>query len=130
MQEKFAAGSAEAAYWPPALGAAMVTVGFAANVAVTVALPVNGEIVQASVPLEAQFPPLNPVNVDPAAGVAVRLRDPPLSNSPEHALWPPPHVIPDGSELTDPVPEPASATAMTGSALESSTSVAKLGEAP
>jgi hypothetical protein len=44
------------------------------------------------------------VNVEPAAGVAVRVTDVPLPNAAEHVA---PHEIPAGALVTVPVPAPA-----------------------
>jgi hypothetical protein len=57
--------------------------------------------VQVLVP--AQPPPLQPLNVEPAAGVAVRVTAVPLGNVAEHAV---PQEIPAGELVTVPVPAP------------------------
>jgi len=58
--------------------------------------------VQELVPV--QPPPLQPVNVEPAAGVAVRVMAVPLGNVAEHVV---PQEIPAGELVTVPVPAPA-----------------------
>ena len=57
--------------------------------------------VQVLVP--AQPPPLQPVNVEPAAGVAVSVTAVPLGNAAEHVV---PQEIPAGELVTVPVPAP------------------------
>ena len=54
------------------------------------------------VPVPAQ-PPLQPVNVEPAAGVAVKVTAVPLANAAEHVV---PQEIPLGELVTVPVPVP------------------------
>ena len=50
-----------------------------------------------------QPPPLQPLNVDPAAGVAVKVTAVPLAYVPEQF---PPHEMPPGLLLTIPLPAP------------------------
>jgi len=57
--------------------------------------------VQAAVP--AQPPPLQPVNVEPAAGAAVKVTAVPLANGAEQVA---PQLIPAGALVTVPVPAP------------------------
>jgi len=59
------------------------------------------------VPVPVQPPPLQPVNVEPALGAAVRTTDWPKSYEEEHVA---PQVMPAGVELTVPAPVPAFAT--------------------
>jgi len=61
-------------------------------------------IVTEHVPVPAQPPPLQPVNVEPAAGVAVRVTAVPLVKAAAHVV---PQVIPAGALVTVPVPAPA-----------------------
>src|SRR5262249_58093693 len=61
-------------------------------------------IVTVQVPVPEQPPPLQPVNVDPAAGVALRMTAVPLGNVAEHMV---PHEMPAGVLVTVPVPAPA-----------------------
>ncbi|PYN84297.1 MAG: hypothetical protein DMD87_28100 [Candidatus Rokuibacteriota bacterium] len=63
--------------------------------------------VTAQVPVPEQPPPLHPVNVEPAAGVAVRVTTVPFANDAEHAA---PHEMPAGALVTLPVPAPAALT--------------------
>src|SRR5207302_1723940 len=56
---------------------------------------------------EAASQPLQPVNVDPVAGVAVRVTTVPLSKAAEQVA---PQLIPAGSEVTVPLPVPALVT--------------------
>ena len=56
------------------------------------------------VPVPVHAPPLQPVNVEPAAGVAVRLMPVPLPNTAEQVV---PQEIPAGVLETVPVPAPA-----------------------
>jgi len=60
-------------------------------------------MVTVQVPVPEQ-PPLQPLNVEPAAGAAVRVTAVPLVNDPEHVA---PQEIPDGVLTTVPVPAPA-----------------------
>jgi hypothetical protein len=55
-------------------------------------------------PVPEQPPPLQPVNVEPAAGVAVRVTAVPFVNEAEHVA---PHEMPAGALVTVPVPAPA-----------------------
>jgi hypothetical protein len=71
------------------------------NVAVTVAAAL---IVTVHVPVPVQPPPLQPLNVDPAAGVAVNVTAVPLANPVEHVA---PHDMPAGELDTMPAPAPA-----------------------
>src|SRR5438094_9989412 len=59
--------------------------------------------VTAQVPVPEQPPPLHPVNVEPAAGVAVSVTAVPFANDAEHAA---PHEMPAGALVTVPVPAP------------------------
>ena len=60
-------------------------------------------MVTVHVPVPAQPPPLQPVNVEPAAGVAVRVTAVPLARVAEHVV---PHAIPVGELDTVPAPAP------------------------
>src|SRR5215831_3319694 len=73
-----------------------------AKVAVTVcaALIVTVQVL----PVPVQTPPLQPVNVEPAAGVAVRVTAVPLVNGAEHEV---PQEMPVGTLVTVPDPAPA-----------------------
>jgi hypothetical protein len=71
------------------------------NVAVTEAAVF---IVTAHVPVPVQPPPLQPVNVEPAAGVAVNVTAVPLAKAAEHVV---PQETPVGALVTVPVPVPA-----------------------
>jgi hypothetical protein len=84
----------------PALLTVSVTV-CTANVAVTVVAALS---VTLQVPVPEQPPPLQPVKVEPAAGVAVKVTTVPLANAAEHVV---PHEIPAGLLVTVPVPVPA-----------------------
>ena len=64
-------------------------------------------IVTVQLPVPEQPPPLQPVNVDPAAGVALNATAAPLVNDAEHVI---PHEIPAGLLVTVPVPVPAGDT--------------------
>jgi len=55
-------------------------------------------------PVPVQPPPLQPVNVDPAAAAAVRVTDVPLVNEAEQVA---PHEMPAGALITVPLPAPA-----------------------
>ena len=55
------------------------------------------------VPVPVQPPPLQPLNVDPAAGAAVKVTAVPLANAAEHAA---PQEIPAGLLVIVPVPAP------------------------
>ena len=55
------------------------------------------------VPVPVQPPPLQPVNVDPAAGAAVKVTALPLANAAEHVA---PHEMPTGLLVTVPLPAP------------------------
>src|SRR5205814_8668488 len=55
-------------------------------------------------PVPVQPPPLQPVNVDPAAGVAVRVTAVPLVNAAAHVA---PQETPAGALVTVPLPAPA-----------------------
>jgi len=72
-----------------------------AKVAVTVcaALIVTVQVL----PVPVQTPPLQPVNVEPAAGVAVNVTAVPLANGAEHEV---PHEMPAGALVTVPDPVP------------------------
>src|SRR5262245_44653019 len=71
-----------------------------AKVAVT---EVAALMVRAQVPVPVQAPPLQPVKVEPAAGVAVSVTAVPLANVEEHVA---PHVIPAGALVMVPLPAP------------------------
>ena len=60
--------------------------------------------VQGPVPVQ---PPLQPVNVEPAAGVAVKVTAVPLANAAEQVA---PQEMPAGAVETVPVPAPAFVT--------------------
>ena len=70
------------------------------KVAVTVVAAV---IVTVQVPVPAHPPPLQPVKVEPAAGVAVSVTAVPLANEAEHVA---PHVTPAGALVMVPLPAP------------------------
>src|SRR5206468_7389252 len=74
---------------------------YSSKLAVTVVAAFS---VTAQVPVPEQPPPLHPVNVEPAAGVAVRVTTVPFANDAEHG---PPHEMPAGALATVPVPAPA-----------------------
>jgi len=59
-------------------------------------------------PVPAQFSPLQPVKVEPFAGVALRMTEVPLGNVPEQLD---PQMIPSGVLMTVPLPAPIFATA-------------------
>ena len=59
------------------------------------------------VPVPAQPPPDQPVNVEPVAGAAVRVTVVPWSNGEVQVA---PQLMPAGAELTVPAPVPAGAT--------------------
>ena len=61
-------------------------------------------MVTAQVPVPVQPPPLQPVNVEPAAGVAVKATAVPLANAAEQIA---PQEMPAGALETVPVPAPA-----------------------
>jgi hypothetical protein len=65
-------------------------------------------MVTAQVPVPVQPPPLQPVNVEPAAGVAVRVTAVPLAKAAEQVA---PQEMPAGALETVPVPVPAFVTA-------------------
>jgi hypothetical protein len=64
-------------------------------------------IVTVQLPVPEQPPPLQPANVDPAAGVALSVTAAPLVNDAEHVV---PHEMPAGLLVTVPVPVPAGET--------------------
>src|SRR5439155_26050177 len=70
------------------------------KVAVT---PCAALIVTEHAPVPEQPPPLQPVNVDPAAGAAVRETDAPVVKGAEHVA---PQEMPAGLLVTVPVPVP------------------------
>jgi len=78
--------------------------GCSANVAVTLWAAL---IVTVQVPVPVQ-PPLQPVNVEPVAGVAVSVTAVPLANAVEQVA---PHEMPVGELVTVPLPVPAFVTA-------------------
>jgi len=51
--------------------------------------------------------PLQPVNLEPGSGVAVRVTEVPLANGAEQTLLAEPHWIPAGLLVTFPLPLPA-----------------------
>ena len=71
------------------------------KVAVTVAAAF---IVAVQGPVPVQPPPLQPVKVEPAAGVAVKVTAVPLGNAAAHVA---PQEIPAGALVTVPLPAPA-----------------------
>src|SRR5207253_1191692 len=76
--------------------------------AVNVAGPVvAGERVSGQAPVPEQRPPLQPVKVEPAAGVAVRVMVVPLAKLAEQVA---PQLIPAGELVTVPLPVPAVVT--------------------
>jgi hypothetical protein len=79
--------------------------GCRANVAVTAWAAL---MVTAQVPVPVQPPPLQPVKVDPAAGVAVKVTAVPLAKAAEQVA---PQEMPAGALETVPVPAPAFVTA-------------------
>jgi hypothetical protein len=86
---------------PPAPALLTVSVKLCwANVAVTAWAAL---IVTVHVPVPVQPPPLQPVNVEPAAGVAVKVTAAPVVKDAEHVV---PHEIPAGLLDTVPVPAP------------------------
>ena len=64
-------------------------------------------IVTLHVPVPVQPPPLQPVNVEPAAGVAVKVTAVPLANAAEQVA---PQETPAGALETVPIPAPAFVT--------------------
>src|SRR5439155_6091994 len=87
----------------PALLAVSEKVG-RAKVAVTVVAALR---VTVQVPVPEQPPPLQPVKVEPAAGVAVRVTAVPLAKLTEQVA---PQLIPTGELVTVPLPVPAGVT--------------------
>ncbi len=87
----------------PVLLTVSVKVG-TAKVAVTVVAALS---VTVQVPVPEQPPPLQPLNVDPAAGAAVKVTAVPLANAAEQVA---PHEIPAGALVTVPVPAPLGLT--------------------
>src|SRR5207249_2757507 len=71
------------------------------KVAVTV---VAAERVTVQAPVPEQLPPLQPVKVEPAAGVAVSVTAVPLAKLAVHVA---PQVMPAGALVTVPLPVPA-----------------------
>ena len=63
--------------------------------------------VHVPVPVPEQPPPLQPVKVEPAAGVAVRVTTVPLANEAEHDA---PQAMPAGALVTVPLPAPLGLT--------------------
>jgi len=59
--------------------------------------------VTVQVPVPAQPPPLQPVNVDPAAGAAVKVTAVPLAYAAAQVA---PHEMPAGLLVTVPIPAP------------------------
>jgi hypothetical protein len=76
----------------------------AVNVAVTFWLALT---VTVQGPMPEQPPPLQPVNVEPVAGVAVSVTEVPDANGAEHVSG---QAIPAGSLETVPTPDPLGAT--------------------
>ncbi len=64
-------------------------------------------MVTVHVPVPVQPPPLQPVNVEPAAGVAVRVTAVPVVKPVEQVA---PQVMPAGALVTVPLPAPDFAT--------------------
>ena len=64
-------------------------------------------IVVVHVPVPAQPPPLQPANVEPAAGVAVNVTTVPPANGAEQTA---PQEMPPGALETVPIPAPAFVT--------------------
>jgi len=60
--------------------------------------------VTAHVPVPVQPPPLQPLKVEPVAGVAVNVTAVPLAKAAEQVV---PHEMPVGALVTVPVPGPA-----------------------
>src|SRR5262245_63251183 len=60
-------------------------------------------MVRAQVPAAMPMSPLQPVKVEPAAGVAVSVTAVPLANEVEHVA---PHVMPAGALVMVPLPAP------------------------
>lgn len=89
----------------PVLETDSVKLGMVSNVAVTAVGDVPTFTVQ--VPVPEHPPPLQEVNLEPAAGVAVSVTELPLLNSAEQVA---PQLIPAGELLTAPDPVPASVT--------------------
>ena len=87
----------------PALLTVSVNV-WSVNVAVTV---VAAESVTVQAPVPEHPPPLQPVKVEPAAGVAVNVTAVPLIKLAEHVA---PQVMPAGELVTVPLPVPAGVT--------------------
>jgi hypothetical protein len=79
----------------------------AVNVAVTVGLPTMATVTVHDAPGPLQPAPLNPLNVDPFVGVAVRLTVEPVAKAAAHM---PGQEIPLGLLVTLPVPLPAKFT--------------------
>jgi hypothetical protein len=77
---------------------------FELKVAVTVVAAFN---VTTQVPVPAQPPPLHPANVEPSAGLAVKVTCAPLAKLAEQAVG---QLIPVGALVTVPLPVPASVT--------------------
>ena len=74
------------------------------NVAVTLVAALN---VTTQAPVPEQPPPLHPVNVEPVAGVAVKVTLLPLGKVVEHAA---PQLMPAGELVTVPLPVPEAPT--------------------
>jgi len=86
---------------PAGLTVSMAVVTFAVKVAVTVVSTV-GATTQGPVPLHP--PPDQPVKLDPAAAVAVKLTDTPFGTPSEHWVLPLPQLITGGVLVTVPLP--------------------------
>ena len=85
---------------PVPLGLTVRVKVWTAKVAITVVAALS---VTVHVPVPEQPPPLQPVKVEPAAGVAVKVTAAPLANAEEHVA---PQEIPAGLLVTVPVPAP------------------------
>src|SRR5436309_509193 len=71
-----------------------------ANVAVTVVAALGGTV---HVPVPEQPPPLQPLKIEPAAGVAVKVTEVPLANAAAQVV---PQAMPAGALVTVPLPAP------------------------
>ena len=89
-------------HWPSAVGGRLRPT--VANVAVTAVSAVSATT---HVPVPVQPPPDQPVNVEPASGVAVNVTDVPFAKLALHVA---PHAIPAGALDTEPDPVPAFVT--------------------
>jgi hypothetical protein len=89
----------------PALLTVRLTVFESLNVAVTTVEDVR---VSVQAPVPVQPPPLQPANVEPAAGFAVSVTVVPLAKDPEQFM---PQLISSGALTTVPLPGPVFTTA-------------------